>query len=210
MNSATGATEVASVSLGSEQNSGASVSSMYLLAQIKGILEAAEAKVAGYDELSSLLESEQRIVGRLQRALLVQHTRIEHSTRQLAAREQDFQRLQDYCRSLEKQLNSAQARIVSLQQENRCKRVKVSQPAPSAAPFQLEKPAATNEQDRIAVLEHRLQSYESICSYVALQTKVDLACTIFHLCLFVFMCLKHIQQGTTERTQSCTHMHVGC
>lgn len=159
--------------MGSEHNSGASVSSMYLFAQIKGILEAAEAKVAGYDELSSLLETEQRSVGQLQRALQMQHRHIENSTRQLAAHEQALERLQDYCRTLEEQLNSAQTRIVALQQENSCKRLKLSQPAPATVPVQLEKSGVSSEQDRIAVLEQRLQSYESICSYVALQTKVQ-------------------------------------
>lgn len=188
MNS-TDAIPAASVSLGSEQNSRASASSLVVFAQLKGFLEAAEAKVAGYDELSSLLETEQRSVSQLQRALQMQQRQIDDNaakerlvsqlSRHLAEHAQALERLQPICCAQEKQLQTAEERIVVLQHENQRKRLKLSDPAPAFRDVPDSNSNSNNKrlalEQRNHVLERRLQAYQSICSYVAVETQVELS-----------------------------------
>lgn len=179
----------AAASLGSEKSSGASASSIHLFGQIKEILEAAEAKLAGYDELNSLLETEQRSVGQLQRALQMQQRHIENTvtkerlvsqlSRQLAAHAQTNERLQALCTSQKQQLALAHSRIEALQQDRQHKRLKVTHGTVSTHGGHDSQTDSSSKQERIHTLEQllqdkeqRLQAYETICTYVAFQTQV--------------------------------------
>lgn len=178
----------AAASLGSEKSSGASASSIHLFGQTKEILEAAEAKLAGYDELNSLLETEQRSVGQLQRALQMQQRYIENTvtkerlvsqlSRQLAAHAQTNEHLQALCTSQKQQLALAHSRIEALQQDRQHKRLKVTHGTVSTQGGHDSQSDSSSKQERIHTLEQllqdkeqRLQAYETICTYVAFQTQ---------------------------------------
>lgn len=155
---------------------------MHLFGQIKEILEAAEAKLAGY-------ETEQRSVGQLQRALHLQQRHMENTAakerlvpRQLAAHAQTIENLQALLTSKEQKLVLAYAHISWLQQEKQQhKRLKLTHNTSPTRASQDTQFDGASEQEQNAILkqrnlileqllqdkEQRLQAYETICTNVA-------------------------------------------
>lgn len=163
---------VASSSTTSEAGDAVNASGRQLFAQFKQLLEAAEAKVTGYDELHALLQNEQRSVGQLERALQLQQRHIDRFTaqdlllaqltQQMAIQTQALEQLQGTCRQHKQQLASAKAEASQLQQEVGHKRKRIDA---------LEWHGACQEQS-ISKLEHRVHEYKRICSYVARESQV--------------------------------------
>ena len=163
---------VASSSSTSEARDAVNASGRQLFAQFKQLLEAAEAKVTGYDELHALLQNEQRSVGQLERALQLQQRHIDRFTaqdlllaqltQQMGIQAQALEQLQNTCRHQKQQLASAKAEASQLQQEvgHRRKRIEA-----------LEWHGACQEQS-ISKLEHRVHEYKRICAYVARESQV--------------------------------------
>ncbi|KAA6427373.1 MAG: hypothetical protein FRX49_02037 [Trebouxia sp. A1-2] len=167
---------VASSSSTSEARDAVNASGRQLFAQFKQLLEAAEAKVTGYDELHALLQNEQRSVGQLERALQLQQRHIDRFTaqdlllaqltQQMGIQAQALEQLQNTCRHQKQQLASAKAEASQLQQEvgHRRKRIEA-----------LEWHGACQEQS-ISKLEHRVHEYKRICAYVARESQdIDFA-----------------------------------
>ncbi len=126
---------VASSSTACEAGDAVNASGRQLFAQFKQLLEAAEAKVTGYDELHALLQNEQRSVGQLERALQLQQRHIDRFTaqdlllaqltQQMAIQAQALEQLQSTCRQQKQQLASAKAEASQLQQEVGHKRKRI-------------------------------------------------------------------------------------
>ena len=151
----------------------ATASSRQLFAQFKNLLEAAEAKVTGYDELHAMLQSEQRSVGQLERALHMQQRHIDRFTaqdllvsqlaQQLTVQSQNVEQLRTTCHQLSQQLESCQALAANLQQEVGQKRKRIDSLMEHGV-FQ---------EKRIRGLEKKLQQYKSLCSYIASESQVS-------------------------------------
>jgi len=163
---------VASSSTTSEAGDAVNASGRQLFAQFKQLLEAAEAKVTGFDELHALLQNEQRSVGQLERALQLQQRHIDRFTaqdlllaqltQQMAIQAHAWEQLQATCRQQQQQLAAAKAEASQLQQEVGHKRKRIEA---------LEWHGACQEQS-ISKLEHKTCEYKRICSYVARESQV--------------------------------------
>ena len=143
-----------------------------LFSQFKQLLDSAEAKVTGYDELHNSLQKEKRSVEHLQQALVAQQQQIdtwakqdslvERLTHQLEAKSCALEALEAKLHMQGRQYDSAQAEVSSSQQELGRKRQRVNQ---------LEADGARKQQ-KIEQLEHELQGYRGICSYVTSHIQV--------------------------------------
>ena len=148
-----------------------SVSPSYgvLFSHFKELLDTAEAKITGYDELQTSLLNEKRLVQQLRQALQTQQRQIDafvtqdalvsQLTRQLAAQWQTMEQLEanrqqqvQQSQSLQAQASASQRELGQtqrgLEQENRRKQQKIEQ------------------------LEQQLEDYKAFCSYVMSQTQV--------------------------------------
>ena len=151
----------------------ATASSRQLFAQFKNLLEAAEAKVTGYDELHAMLQNEQRSVSQLERALHMQQRHIDRFTaqdllvsqltQQLNVQSQNIEQLRTTCLRRSQQVESCQARAANLQQEVGQKRKRIDSLMEHGV-FQ---------EKRIRGLEKKLMQYQSLYSYIASESQVS-------------------------------------
>lgn len=162
-----------------------------LFAHFKQLLEAAEAKVTGYDELHALLQNEQRSVGQLERALQLQQRHIDRFTaqdlllaqltQQMAIQSQALEQLQKTCRQQNQQLSAVKSEALTYQQEVGQKRKRIEG---------LESHKACQEQS-IGKLEQKIQEYKRICSFVARESQVQTLSLLAPLeCKFACTCFK--------------------
>ena len=159
-----------SVNSGGLEEAASNSSSRQLFAHFKSLLEAAEAKVAGYDELRAMLQSEQRSVGQLERALQQRHIDrftaqdllVSQLTQQLTAQSQAVEQLRNTCRQHTQQLENCQAYASALQQEVGQKRKRIDSLMD----------IGEHQEKKLTLLEKKLQQYRSLCSYVATESQV--------------------------------------
>ena len=143
-----------------------------LFALFKHLLEASEAKANGYDELHDMVQTEQRSVGQLERALQLQQRHADRFTahdllmsqltQQLNVQSQAAEQLRNNCHQRKQQLDSCQADAAALQQEVGQKRKRIDSLMEHGV-FQ---------EKRIKTLEKKLQQFKNLCSYVATESEV--------------------------------------
>ncbi len=173
-----------------------------MFSQFKQLIDAAEAKVSGFDELQASLQASQKEVTRLEQLVQTQQKQLEsfsaqdqlvsQLTRRLAAQSQALEQLEASSQRREKQFEAAQSQAVFLQQEVGQKRKHI-QDLESDGNFKVQK---------IQQLHHKLQEYRGICSYVSLHTQVRYVLAYSILQAKVCSDLKTIQ--------SIRHSHARC
>lgn len=94
-----------------------------MLSQFRQLLDAAEAKARGFDELQSSLQTAQQEIQRLEQIIQTQQRQLDsfsaqdqlvsHLTQQLAAQSQALEQLKASAQCREKQIDSAQAQLSS-------------------------------------------------------------------------------------------------
>ncbi|DBA78138.1 TPA: hypothetical protein ACH3X2_008106 [Trebouxia sp. C0005] len=142
-----------------------------MFSQFKQLIDAAEAKVSGFDELQFSLQASQKKVTRLEQLVQTQQKQLEsfsaqdqlvsQLTRQLAAQSQALEQLEASSQRREKRFEAVQSQAVFLQQEVGQKRKRIQD---------LESDG-TSKVQKIQQLQHKLQEYRGICSYVSLHTQ---------------------------------------
>lgn len=143
-----------------------------LFSQFKELLDSAEAKVTGYDELQSSLQKEKRSVEQLQGALLAQQQQldtcteqdslVERLTRQLETKSHALEALEAKLQRQGWQYETAQTEASASHEELGRKRKRIEE---------LES-EGVSKQRKIEQLEQELQGYRGICSYVSAHTQV--------------------------------------
>ena len=143
-----------------------------MFSQFKQLLDAAEAKVSGFDELHASLQATQKEVKRLEQVVQTQQQQLDsfsaqdqlvaQLTRRLAAQSQALEQLETSNERREKQYDTVQTQAAALQQEVGQKRKRIQD---------LESDGTCKVQ-KIEHLEQRLEEYRSICSYVTAHTQV--------------------------------------
>lgn len=146
-----------------------------MFSQFKQLIDAAEAKVSGFDELQVSLQTSQKEVKRLEQLVQTQQKQLEsfsaqdqlvsQLTRRLAAQSQALEQLEASTQRREKQFEAVKSQAVVLQQEVGQKRKRIQD---------LESDG-TSKIHKIQQLQHKLQEYRGICSYVSLHTQVRYA-----------------------------------
>ncbi len=164
-----------------------------MFSQFKQLIDAAEAKVSGFDELQVSLQASQKEVIRLEQLVQTQQKQLEsfsaqdqlvsQLTRRLAAQSQALEQLEAFSQRREKQFEAVQSQAVVLQQEVGQKRKRI-QDLESDGTFKVQK---------IQQLQHKLQEYRGICSYVSLHTQVRYVSACFVLQTKVCSVLKMVQ-----------------
>ena len=163
-----------------------------LFHQFKEILDSAEAKVVGYDQLQASLQNEKRSVEHLKQALSAQQHKLDsfHSqealvaklTCQLADKTEALERLEARCRQQTEQHDSAQTEAAATQLELGLKRKRVDE---------LERDSSSKQQ-RVERLEQELQEYQGLCAYVAAHTQVRHHQFAHPCCHRLFMQCKYV------------------
>ena len=186
-------------------------SGMQLVLQFKQLLAAVEAKVAGYDELKALLENEQRSVRQLERALQLQQRHIDkfsaqdlllaQLTQQMALQAQTFEQLQSKHIQQAQNLASAKTDADRLEQEVGNKRKRIES---------LEWHGSRQNRS-IKKLEHQLQQYKRICSYVTHKSRVSRS-QRHHLCLYPTRALGLFMRSALDELCAFSHhlLSTGC
>ena len=144
-----------------------------LFSQFKELLDSAEAKVTGYDELHSSLQKERRSVEQLQGALLAQQQQldacakqdslVERLTRQLEMKSYALEALEAKLQRQGLQYETAQVEASASHKELGKKRKRIEE---------LESDSVS-KQRKIQQLEQEVQGYRGICSYVSARTQVQ-------------------------------------
>ncbi|DBB04332.1 hypothetical protein WJX77_004983 [Trebouxia sp. C0004] len=142
-----------------------------LFSQLKELLDTAEAKSIGYDNLQLSLQDEKRSVEQLRRAFEAQQRQIDsfvtqdvlvsHLTSQLAAQSKAIEQMESKLQQQEQQYHSAQTQATASQQELGHKRKRIQE---------LEH-EGSNKQQKIEQLGEQLAEYKDICSYVVTHTQ---------------------------------------
>ncbi|DBB04334.1 hypothetical protein WJX77_010670 [Trebouxia sp. C0004] len=142
-----------------------------MFSQFKQLIDAAEAKVSGFDKLQVSLQASQKEVTMLEQLVQTQQKQLEsfsaqdqlvsQLTRRLAAQSQALEQLEVSSQHREKQFDVVQSQAIVLQQEVGQKRKRI-QDLESDGTFKVQK---------IQQLQHKLQEYRGICSYVSLHTQ---------------------------------------
>jgi len=143
-----------------------------LFSQLKELLDTAEAKSIGYDDLQLSLQNEKRSVEQLRRALETQQRQIDsfvtqdvlvsQLTSQLAAQSKAIEQKEARLRQQEQLCYSAQTQATASQQELGHKRKRIQE-------LELE---GSIKQQKLEQLGEQLADYKDICSYVMTHTQV--------------------------------------
>lgn len=143
-----------------------------LFSQLKELLDTAEAKSIGYDDLQLSLQNEKRSVEQLRRALETQQRQIDNFvtqdvlvlqlTSQLAAQSKAIEQMEGRLQQQEQLYNSAQMQATASQQELGHKRKRIQE-------LELE---GSSKQQNIEQLGEQLADYKDVCSYVMTHTQV--------------------------------------
>ena len=141
-------------------------STTLMFSQFRQLLDAAEAKARGFDELQSSLQIAQQEIQRLEQIIQTLQRQLDsfctkdrlvsHLTQQVTAQSQALEQR-------EKQIDSAQAQASAVEQELGQKRKRI----------QKLEADSTSKVQKIGHLEHKLQGYRSICSFVTSHTWVS-------------------------------------
>ncbi|KAA6426272.1 MAG: hypothetical protein FRX49_03384 [Trebouxia sp. A1-2] len=144
-----------------------------LFSQLKELLDTAEAKSIGYDDLQLSLQNEKRSVEQLRRALETQQRQIDNFvtqdvlvlqlTSQLAAQSKAIEQMEGRLQQQEQLYNSAQMQATASQQELGHKRKRIQE-------LELE---GSSKQQKIEQLGEQLADYKDVCSYVMTHTQVE-------------------------------------
>ncbi|KAL0027597.1 hypothetical protein WJX79_000635 [Trebouxia sp. C0005] len=142
-----------------------------LFSQLKELLDTAEAKSIGYDDLQLSLQNEKRSVEQLRRALETQQRQIDNFvtqdvlvlqlTSQLAAQSKAIEQMEGRLQQQEQLYNSAQMQATASQQELGHKRKRIQE-------LELE---GSSKQQNIEQLGEQLADYKDVCSYVMTHTQ---------------------------------------
>ena len=137
-----------------------------MFSQFRQLLDAAEAKARGFDELQSSLQTAQQEIQRLEQIIQTQQRQpvgfsaqdqlVSHLTQQLAAQSQALKQLKASAQCREKQIDSAQAQVSAVEHELGHKRKCI----------QKLEADSTSKIQKIEPLKHKLQGYRSTCSFV--------------------------------------------
>lgn len=143
-----------------------------LFSQLKELLDTAEAKSTGYDDLQLSLQNEKRSVEQLRRALETQQRQIDsfvtqdvlvsQLTSQLAVQSKAIEQMEARLQQQEQLYYSAQTQATASQQELGHKRKRIQE-------LELE---GSSKQQKIEQLGEQLADYKDICSYVMTHTQV--------------------------------------
>lgn len=143
-----------------------------LFSQLKELLDTAEAKSIGYDDLQLSLQNEKRSVDQLRRALETQQRQIDsfvtqdvlvsQLTSQLAAQSKTIEQMEARVQQQEKLYYSVQTQATAFQQELGHKRKRIQE-------LELE---GSSKQQKLDQLGEQLADYKDICSYVMTHTQV--------------------------------------
>jgi len=143
-----------------------------LFSQLKELLDTAEAKSIGYDDLQVCLQNEKRSVEQLRRALETQQRQIDsfvtqdvlvsQLTSQLAAQTKTIEQMEARVQQQEKLYYFAQTQATASQQELGHKRKRIQE-------LEVE---GSSKQQKIEQLGEQLADYKDICSYVMTHTQV--------------------------------------
>jgi len=167
-----------------------------LFSQLKELLDTAEAKSIGYDNLQLSLQNEKRSVEQLRRALETQQRQIDsfvtqdvlvsQLTSQLAAQSKAIEQMEAKVQQQEQQYYSAQTQATASQQELGHKRKRIQE---------LEH-EGSNKQHKIQQLGEQLADYKDICSYVMIHTQVRMVLSSHSAASLVTWVLKlHAMKG---------------
>lgn len=142
-----------------------------LFSQLKELLDTAEAKSIGYDDLQLSLQNEKRSVEQLRRALETQQRQIDsfvtqevlvaQLTSQLAAQSKAIEQMEAKLQQQEQLFYSAQTHATASQQELGHKRKRIHE-------LELE---GSSKQQKLKQLGEQLADYKDICSYVMTHTQ---------------------------------------
>ncbi|KAL0048769.1 hypothetical protein WJX82_010587 [Trebouxia sp. C0006] len=142
-----------------------------LFSQLKELLDTAEAKSIGYDDLQLSLQNEKRSVDQLRRALETQQRQIDsfvtqdvlvsQLTSQLAAQSKTIEQIEARVQQQEKLYYSVQTQATAFQQELGHKRKRIQE-------LELE---GSSKQQKLDQLGEQLADYKDICSYVMTHTQ---------------------------------------
>lgn len=142
-----------------------------LFSQLKELLDTAEAKSIGYDDLQVSLQNEKSSVEQLRRALETQQRQIDsfvtqdvlvsQLTSQLAAQSKAIEQMEAKLQHHEQQYHSAQTQATASQQELGHKRKRIQE-------LEYE---GNSKQQKIEQLGEQLAGYKDICSYVMTHTQ---------------------------------------
>lgn len=140
--------------------------------QLKELLDTAEAKSIGYDDLQLSLQNEKRSVEQLRRSLETQQRQIDNFvtqnvlvsqlTSQLAAQSKTIEQMETRLQQQEKLCYSVQTQATASQQELGHKRKRIQE-------LEVE---GSSKQQKIEQLGEQLADYKDICSYVMMHTQV--------------------------------------